>query len=385
MVDFSRAREHFSQSKIALLIDDISTSHQYLSLVAQAESISTETVARLLNLSRGLPFVALSQERADALQLIPMEAPLLNNTSQLIWFNSVEARSGISTGISASDRATTISNLAAIMPDPKRLVSPGHVFPVLSKTGGILLKAGLAEAALDLVKIISQPGNLSNSIVSDPVALFSMVYDTNGERLKAEAISSIPSLRDLPHFDLSQLITYRLQHEQLVARVAEAKLPTKQAGELSAIIYKTQHHQGEHLALVKGSISSEKAILTRVQVESTFSDVFGGSVTHDNMHHSKEQIEIALREIGKHSQGILLYLRRPNTGQLKDQILKVKQAATSSNPVNQITSMREYGIGAQILRDLGAKKLSLLVEKIRNYDALATYGLEVVSQIEIRR
>jgi 3,4-dihydroxy 2-butanone 4-phosphate synthase/GTP cyclohydrolase II len=351
--------------RLAILQDDVQGVARAI-LVAPAHEISADEVNRLITLSGGIVFAGLAPERAAAFLLDPMGRPRVSATEQPCNFSgpnfciSVEAREGVTTGISAADRAVTLRILGAPEIHPRKLVQPGHIFPVEVRAGGVLVKNALPEGAVDIVSLAGFTG----------AAAFIDLLDDAGNLILGDKVDDFAHKHSLPLFRLSELTRYRLETEKVVYRVAEAKLPTKLAGELRSIIYKSTIHGGEHLALVKGDIDPTVPLLTRVQPENTFADVFGGDSPA-----SREQLQRCLEEIGRRGHGVIVYLRRPSSGELHHQI----DTATQQSPPGKAL-MREYGLGAQILRDLGARKIELLTGTKKDLVGLQSFGLEIVSQ-----
>lgn len=358
--------EKFGESKLCLIVDDIGREERSV-LVAPADSITADTVNLMITLSGGIIYAALSPERAGAFLLPPMSRPRtqvgvpVDRNLTLNMCVSVEAREGVTTGISSADRACTLRVLGEPSPNPRKLVKPGHIFPVEVREGGILVKNALPEAALDVVKL---------SGGTDAAAYIDMLTE-NGGFYSTKDTHLIAQRHGLPVFGLDELTRHRLSTETLVHRVAEAKLPTIYAGELRSCIYKSSIHDGEHLALIKGEIRPDVPVLTRVQPEITFTDVFGGSANP-----SRKHLHESLRRIGENGSGVLIYLRRPFRGQLKEQISALKSGVTPRSPA----MMRDYGLGAQILRDLGVKKIELLTNSPRDLSGVKTFGIEIVAQ-----
>ena len=260
----------FKKNPLCIVLDDLGHVARGV-FVAPASEVSESQVNWVLSHTGGLTFVSISSERADAFLLPTMARPSSGRSSNsgetLKQLVSVEAREGIRTGISAYDRSCTIRILGEQKPDPSRLVKPGHIFPVVARDGGTLVKTSLPEAALDIVKL---------SGYSD-AALFVDILEPDGEFSGGTRLTELAAQYNLPLFSLSDIIRHRLEREQLVYRVAEAKLPTTEAGEVRSIMYRSRIHDGEHLALVKGKIDTNQPVLTRVQSESTCADVFGGA------------------------------------------------------------------------------------------------------------
>lgn len=348
MKDFESNLREFTRIKVGILFDDLGSKRGILT--SPAISVTEEIFTFYLNHSGALPFVALSENRANDLLLEPMTRGIFKG--EYSGFVSVEAREGISTGISAFDRATTIQILGERVPTPAQLVKPGHVFPIKTRPGGVLVNSELPEAALDLACL---------SGASD-AALFMDLLSPEGDLLELKNITEIPALSAIPKFLLSDLIRYRLRHEKIIQRVTEAKLPTQLGGELRALLYRTSLSNDEHVALVKGTIDPEAPTYVRVQAENAFSDVFGGDA------HSRSVIQGSLTVLDEVKHGVLLYLRKP-----------LSPDTSQKNP----HMMREYGIGAEILRDLQVKKVILLTNNPRAISGLENFDLEIVETREI--
>jgi len=354
----------FKQTKLSILVDDLSSSRA--ALVAPAQDITPEQVNRILTISGGLTFVALSPERASAFLLSTMTRPssLRPQTlpvSQMAQYVSVEAREGITTGISAADRAKTLHILGAEIAQPRALVKPGHIFPVETRSGGVLVKTAIPEGALDVVTMIEATG----------AALFVDLLTKDGELMTERQAEDCARQEQLPLVTLSELIRYRLQQESLVQRVAEATLPTTLAGEVRAVVYRSHIGDIEHVALVKGDVRGDTPVLVRVQAEHTVPDVFGGFSPATRSH-----LQNSLQEIGARERGILLYLRRPFMDPKGIAVQHLKEPPTS----HSVRRMREYGVGAQILRDLGVTHVELLTSSTNLLEGLPSFGITVVAQ-----
>ncbi|MGI6525283.1 MAG: 3,4-dihydroxy-2-butanone-4-phosphate synthase [Bdellovibrionota bacterium] len=360
--------DSFKERGIALLYDDSSDLNNAV-LVAAAQTLSPKLMNDVLELSKGgITSVAISADRATALELQPMTRPRTTPTKLNInskFCISVDAREGITTGISASDRADTIRIIGEEFPSPRKLVKPGHVFPLETVTGGVLVKNALPEGALDLVKLAGYTD----------AALFVDVLNDLGDFLEKEGQLKLVEKHHLARISLSDLIKYRLSTEQLIQRVAEAKLPTKTDDGLRSYMYKSKFFSGEHIALVHGEIDPSKPVLTRVQTEATLADVFGG-----NTPPTRRLLQASIAAIKQRECGIFLYLKNTNLGYLQQQVKNTKPAELN---LEAPTIIREYGIGAQILYDLGARKIEILSNSSKNLVGLKSYGIEIVSQIPI--
>ena len=342
--------KHFRDCALAVLIEDEGSGRA--ALVASAAQITAESVNRIVRLTGGLFFVALSRERSEALFLDPMPrprySPLDSNPPHVLAQSvSVEARSGVTTGISAADRAVTIAALAARDPNPRAIVKPGHIFPVTARDGGLLVRNALPEGALDLVRLV----------YGVDAAVFVDLLCADGELADARSALKFAEQHNLACFSLSELTRHRLQSEQLVSLVAEARLPTTLAGELRSMMYRAAILGSEHLALTKGEWEQDETVLVRVQAESTLHDVFGNTANS-----SRQLLHAALRAIAQRGKGVLVYLRQPS----------------EISPGH--ARMRGYGLGAQIVRALGVKKIDLLTNTAQPLVGINTFGLEVVKQ-----
>jgi 3,4-dihydroxy 2-butanone 4-phosphate synthase/GTP cyclohydrolase II len=370
MNDIALRLSNFAESRLCVLYDDVGEDRSVL--VAPAQDISEGEINRILSFTGGLTFVALTQERAAAFMLSSMGRPQLVGTARtevasFAQYTSVEAREGVSTGISAADRATTIRILGATPPQPRALVKPGHIFPVETKRGGTLVRAAIPEGAIDIV---------IHAGYSD-AALFVDFLDRKGEIAPVTVAREWARAHSVPMFSLSEIIRERLVREPLVERLSEATIPTRHAGEVKAIAYRSQIHDVEHVALVKGHLDVDAPVLVRVQVEHLLSDVFGGGQPA-----TRRQIDNSLAAIGQRGSGVFLYLRREMLHD--DRAFHVAPTiSASSSDVPHAAMMREYGVGAQILRDLGITQIELLSSTQRSLVGLKSFDMMVVNQIPI--
>ncbi len=345
----------FRDKKLAVLVDDLGDGRSVF--VSPAEALTEDTLNYILTETGGIPLVSISEARASQFHLRPMSrsnaSPTRLSSPGLTQYTSVEAREGVTTGISISDRVKTIKALGSPSPHRRALVQPGHIFPVKTKTGGSLTRACLAEAVLDLVVA----GSFSDA------ALFVDILDANGDIILQGNPNTHSELSKHPTFSISEIVQYRLAHESLVQRKSTTRLPTRHGGMLDAILYRSTLDNAEHLALVKGSSFANKIVTVRVQVEEPFSDLFGGPSN------SRGLIRESLERIASHDYGVFIYLRKEsNLNQLR---------------TNKPSTMREYGLGAQILRDLGVRKITLLSTSHRTLSGLDNFGISVVGYEDV--
>jgi 3,4-dihydroxy 2-butanone 4-phosphate synthase/GTP cyclohydrolase II len=331
-------------------------------LVTPAVTLGEPLLNKMLHLSKGgTTQVALSPVRAEAFELEPMGFNLSNKGVKNIYQRSprqlvsVEAREGVTSGISIADRSLTV-RLLGETPQPKNIVKPGHIFPIQTREGGVLVKSSLPEAALDLVRLTG----------FTDAACFLEILDNYGEHLNDAALKNLAQTENIPLITISDIISHRLKNENLIYQVAKAKLPSSYGGELTSYLYRSDVYQGEHLALVKGDNFNEKEVLVRVQPENTFIDVFGDMSCGRNSY-----IAAALKAIGDSSAGIFIYLRRTEDNPLATEL------HSSLPPASGGASMKEYGIGAQILKSLGAKTIRLLANNKTSLSGLSAYGLKI--------
>ena len=338
-----------------------------------AEFCTAEMINFMAMHARGLICIAMTGERLDHLNVPTMTR---DNTAPLgtAFTISVEARDGVTTGISAADRARTVQVLIDPAAGPEDLTRPGHMFPLRARVGGVLVRAGQTEASVDLAKLAELT----------PAAVICEIMCADGTMARMPDLREFAATHGLKIIAVDDLIAHRVRTERLVERVAESALPTK-FGEFRVIAYRTMIDAKEHLALVMGDISADEPVLARVHDQCVTGDVFG-SLRCD----CGEQLEVAMERVREAGRGIILYMDQEGRGiglHNKIRAYHLQDGGLDTVEANEALGLpadqREYGIGMQILLDLGAHQLRLMTNNPAKRSGLEGFGLEIVDRIPI--
>jgi 3,4-dihydroxy 2-butanone 4-phosphate synthase/GTP cyclohydrolase II len=372
-ISIEQAIQDIRDGRMVILVDDEDRENEG-DLTMAAEKVTPEAINFMARYGRGLICLSMTGEKLDSLDL-----PLMvdHNTSQFEtgFTVSIEARCGVTTGISAADRATTILTAVADNARPHDLVRPGHVFPLRARAGGVMVRAGQTEGSVDLARLAGLK----------PAGVICEIMDEDGNMARMPSLEAFGETHGIGICTIADLIEYRMRKESFVHRAVEVTIPTAVAGDFRAVVYENDVEDLQHIALIKGEIRPERAVLVRVHSECLTGDIFG-SMRCD----CGDQLRRAMQKIEREGEGVLLYIRQEGRGiglvnklkayALQDQGLDTVEA---NEALGFKPDLRSYGIGAQVLVDLGVRKMRLMTNNPKKMIGLQGYGLSIVEQVPI--
>ncbi|MBN1664382.1 MAG: bifunctional 3,4-dihydroxy-2-butanone-4-phosphate synthase/GTP cyclohydrolase II [Deltaproteobacteria bacterium] len=371
--EIKEAIEDIKNGKMIILVDDEDRENEG-DLCMAAQFATPAAINFMARYGRGLICLTMTEDHADKLRLMPM---VRDNKARFgtAFTVSIEARHGVSTGISAADRATTIQAAVADNAKADDIVSPGHVFPIRARKGGVLVRTGQTEGSVDLARLAGLK----------PAGVICEVMKDDGTMARMPDLEIFAKEHDLKIVSIADLIDFRMQHESLIRRAATANLPTIYGGDFKMIVYENDVDEMKHIAMVKGDITPDDNVLVRVHSECLTGDTFG-SLRCD----CGDQLHKAMEMVAKEGKGVIVYMHQEGRGiglvnKIKAYELQEqgKDTVEANIELGFKPDLRDYGIGAQILVDLGVKKMRLMTNNPKKIIGLEGYGITVTDRVPI--
>jgi len=369
-----QAIDEIRQGRMVILVDDEDRENEG-DLTMAAEKVTPESINFMAKYGRGLICLSMTAEMCDRLEL-PMMVKHNTSPLQTGFTISIEAKNGVTTGISAADRATTILTAVADNARPGDLVRPGHIFPLRAREGGVMVRVGQTEGSVDLARLAGLK----------PAGVICEIMDEDGTMARMPALQKFSKKYDIGIVTIADIVEYRMRNELFVHKAAETTIPTQHGGNFKIIAFENDVDDLLHIALVKGEIHPDQPVLVRVHSECMTGDIFG-SLRCD----CGDQLHKAMTMMEDEGSGVIIYLRQEGRGiglvnKLKAYELQQKQGLDTVEANRKLgfkDDLRDYGIGAQILRSLGVRKMRLLTNNPKKMVGLNGYGLEIVEQTQI--